>query len=144
MGKISVGRVVMGGVLAGVFLFLTEFLMQGVWLGSAWTEAQKALGKGTSASGMSTTMMIYALWSLVLGIGTVWIYAGIRPRFGPGPGTALRAGLVAWAIGSVGPVLVQVAAGIWPTQLLLTSMGGEFVLFTVAAVMGAAPYKETA
>jgi hypothetical protein len=31
-------------------------------------------------------------------IANVWIYAAIRPRFGPGPKTAAYAGIVSWVI----------------------------------------------
>ena len=144
MGKINGGRVVLGGLLAGVFLFVAEFVVQGVLLKAAWEEAMKAVGKTSVDANMTSAMMFYALWSLVVGIGTVWIYAAIRPRFGAGPGTAVKAGLAVWAIGSVAPTLAHLASAIWPAQLLCTGMAAEIVLFTVAAVIGAAPYKEAA
>jgi len=31
----------------------------------------------------------------------VWLYAAIRPRFGPGPATAAKAGVAAWFVGSL-------------------------------------------
>jgi hypothetical protein len=37
--------------------------------------------------------------SFIVGILLVWIYAAIRPRFGPGMRTATKAGLVVWAFG---------------------------------------------
>jgi hypothetical protein len=144
MGKINMGRVILGGLLAGVFLYISEFVLQGVILRGAWEEAQKAIGKSSADMNMTTSMIIYALWSLVLGIGSVWVYAGIRPRFGAGPGTAVRAGLAVWAVGSVAPALVNVASAVWPTQLLCTGMAAELILFPVAVVIGAAPYKESA
>ena len=144
MGKINMGRVILGGVLAAVFLFITEFVVQGVFLKAAWEEAMKTVGKTGADANMASAMMVYALWSLVLGIGTVWVYAAIRPRLGAGPATALKAGLAVWAIGSVAPTLVQVAAAIWPARLLYTGMAAELVLFTIAAVIGAAPYQEAA
>ena len=144
MGKINAGRVVLGGLLAGVFLYVAEFVVQGILLKAAWAQAMAAIGKSSADMDMKNAMIIYALWSLVVGIGSVWIYAAIRPRFGAGPGTAVKAGLAVWVVGSVAPTLAQVAGGIWPTWLLCTGMAAEIVLFTVAAVIGAAPYKEAA
>src|SRR3954470_9821754 len=37
---------------------------------------------------------------IVLGIFTMWLYAGIRPRFGPGPRTAALAGFAVWILSS--------------------------------------------
>ena len=37
---------------------------------------------------------------VVMGIGLIWLYAAIRPRYGPGPRTAAIAGFVMWLITS--------------------------------------------
>jgi hypothetical protein len=138
------GRVILGGLVAGVFLYIAEFVLQGVVLSGAWAEAQKAIGKTSADMNMSTSMMLYALWSLVIGIATLWVYAGVRPRFGAGPGTAVKAGLAVWAVGSVAPMLVGVASAVWPPRLLCTGTAAELILFPLAAVIGAALYKEAA
>jgi hypothetical protein len=36
-----------------------------------------------------------------MGLVLVWTYAAIRPRFGPGPKTAVTAALVIWIVGGV-------------------------------------------
>ena len=46
MGKINWGRVVLGGLLAGLVLNVLDFLVNGVWLGTEWNAAMQALGKG--------------------------------------------------------------------------------------------------
>ncbi len=143
MGKINMGRVVMGGVLAGVVLFFTEFVLHGVILSADWKQAMTALGK-TMNENMAGEMVIYAVWSLVLGIASVWLYAAMRPRFGAGPGTAVKTGLAAWVIGCVGPTMSQAAMGLFPAKLLWASVGGEFVIFLVATVAGAWLYQEAA
>ena len=40
--------------------------------------------------------LLFLAYTFVLGIILAWLYAAIRPRFGPGPFTALRAGAVLW------------------------------------------------
>jgi hypothetical protein len=40
----------------------------------------------------------YVIMDFVIGILLVWLYAAIRPRFGPGPKTAMYAGLFVWAV----------------------------------------------
>jgi hypothetical protein len=56
----------------------------------------KALGKSSVMT--SAALVVWILWGFVYGILCVWLYAGIRPRFGPGPGTAAKAGFVAWLL----------------------------------------------
>ncbi len=41
-------------------------------------------------------MAAHLLWGFVVAIAAIWLYAAIRPRYGPGPATALRAGFVVW------------------------------------------------
>ena len=36
-----------------------------------------------------------------MGLLLVWLYAAIRPRFGPGPRTATYAALVVWVCGFI-------------------------------------------
>jgi hypothetical protein len=41
-------------------------------------------------------MAAHLLWGFVVGIAAIWLYAAIRPRYGPGAATALRAGFAVW------------------------------------------------
>ena len=45
MGKIHMGRVLLGGLLAGVVLFFTEFVLQGVLLKGQWDAALRELNQ---------------------------------------------------------------------------------------------------
>jgi hypothetical protein len=94
MGKINLNRVILGGILAGIVVNVSEFLMHDVVLKAQHEEAFRALGRTMPAGG--TTATIWALWGFAWGIAAVWLYAAIRPRFGAGAGTAARAGLTAW------------------------------------------------
>ena len=82
-------RVILGGLLAGVVINVVEYVTNGVILKAAWGQAMTALGKTADSS--AGAIAIFNLWGFLLGIGAVWIYAAIRPRYGEGPGTAVRA-----------------------------------------------------
>ena len=45
MSKICVGRVIGGGLLAGLVINICEFLVNGLWLAKDWEDAMRALGK---------------------------------------------------------------------------------------------------
>src|SRR5262249_16482408 len=81
--------------------------------------------------------------TFVLGIVMVLGYAAIRPRFGPGPKTAIIAALFAW----FGVVLYQnvigAGLGMVPVDMVAIAVGWELVEYVLASLVGAALYKET-
>ncbi|MGH9217810.1 MAG: hypothetical protein ACRD1W_00825 [Vicinamibacterales bacterium] len=114
MGRISISGVLKGGLAAALIMNISEYLL-GMMLGAVARPV--ALVVRTTA----------------LGIATVWFYAAIRPRFGPGPKTAIWAGLVVWALSyvfqaivggqSLGNIVVIIAwTGV--EMLIASSVGG--------------------
>src|SRR5437899_12922523 len=89
MGNINWGRVVLGGLLAGVVLNIVDWLTYGVWLKADMAAAMQALGKAPGA--MDSAVPLWVALDFVSGIGLLWGYAAIRPRFGAGLMTAVSA-----------------------------------------------------
>lgn len=139
MGRINWGRVVAGGLLAGVVLNLYDFVMNGVVLADQWNAAMAALGKGEMGGSM---IAWFVLFDFLLGIFMVWLYAAIRPRFGAGPKTAAYAGLAVWFL--LGPLhaMGEVPVGLLPTNLYTINIVGALIFMPLAAVVGAWPYQE--
>jgi hypothetical protein len=140
MGKINAGRVLIGGIVAGIIITVVEWLVNGVVLLEDWTEALRALGK----SGEMTTgaTVLYVLWSLLVGIATIWLYAAIRPRFGAGPRTAVIAGFAMWIFAYLSYTIAVAAVGLFPGRLLgITAVIGAVEL-VAAALVGAWLYRE--
>ena len=77
----------------------------------------------------------------MLGISTMWLYAAIRPRYGPGPKTAVVAGFALWFFGSWVDA-VWAALGAVPLRALVGPVAASLPIVLVAAVVGAWPYKE--
>ena len=84
-------RVIAGGLLAGVVINICEFIVNGVILKNRWAAAMRALGKPAGYG--ATEMTAFILWGFLVGIFAIWLYAAIRPRYGPGPKTAAVAGV---------------------------------------------------
>src|SRR3989475_9918343 len=97
LGKINWGRVVVGGLLAGVVLNIVDYLTYGVWLKADMAAAMTGLGKSPAA--MDSAIPLWVALDFVSGIGLLWVYAAIRPRFGAGGKTAVIAGLAGWVFG---------------------------------------------
>ncbi len=139
MGKINWGRVVAGGLLAGVVLNVYDWLLNGMIMVADWNAALQALGKGEMGGSM---VVWFVVCDFLLGIWTIWVYAAIRPRFGPGPKTAVVAGLTGWFLFSLLNTISQVPMGMFPTNLYLVNLVAALVMYPVAAVAGASVYQE--
>lgn len=140
MGKINMGRVLIAGLVAGIIADALDSLVDGILLAQRWADGMKALGHANFAS---EQWIWFNLLGLVGGIVTIWIYAGIRPRFGAGPKTAVLAGLAVWVVGSLIPNLSFMwVGGLFSRHLTAMTTAGNFVEIVVGTIAGAALYKE--
>lgn len=139
MNKINMGRVVLGGLLAGVVLNIGEFVLNAVVLASQ----MKAFNAAHNFPEPGTHFMIVAIvLTLILGIVIVLGYACIRPRFGPGVKTAIFASLFAWfALYFYMGIFFAMLFGI-PTSTCVLTMVWGLVEYALAAIAGAWLYKE--
>jgi len=134
------GRVLLGGLLAGVVINIFEFVTNGVVLKADWGQVMQALGKPAVPSG--SAIAIYNIWGFLVGIAAVWIYAAIRPRYGAGAGTAVRAGIATWGVAVLLANLANYPSGLFPTRLLVITAVVAFFEMIIATVAGAWLYKE--
>ena len=141
MASMNVGRVIAGGLLAGLIINISEFVLNQPILGEKWKEAMEAMNLqevGTGAIGF------FIVTSFVLGLLTVWMYAAMRPRLGAGPKSAMIAGLFVWLL-YYGLVNVGIGImGVFSFDLLGIVLGWSIVEMSIAAVIGCAIYKEAA
>lgn len=133
-------RVILGGLLAGVVINLVEFVTHGVILKDVWEQAMQSLGKGTAFS--ATAIIIFNITGFLLGIASVWVYAAIRPRYGAGANTAMRAGLAAWALAVFLPNLSTYPMGMFPAYLLVIAALVSLVDIVLGTIVGAWVYSE--
>ena len=143
MSKINVTRVILGGVAAGLVIDVCEGILNGVILKQQWADTFAALGK-TSTTMSVKQIAAFNVWGIVAGIITVWLYAGLRARYGAGPRTAIFAGLTVWALAFGLATAVPVFFHLYPVGLGLTSVALEAVEMILAGLVGGALYKENA
>lgn len=139
MGKINMKGVVLGGLLAGVVLNVVDYVLYGVVLAKDFEAAMQALGKGPISGSM---IVWFVILDFLYGIGLIYLYAAIRPRFGPGPRTAVYAGLLLWVFIGLLHALGESAMGLFPGRLYVIGTVVALVLLPVAAVIGAKYYTE--
>ncbi len=141
MGKINAGRLILGGIVAGILVNVSETILNAVVLKDRWADAMKALGKPMTAMEPSA-MVVWICWGFAYGILCVWLYAAIRPRFGPGAGTAAKAGFVAWLLAGLLSSVGMANMGIVPSNLLVISCIWTLVESIIVTIVGAWVYRE--
>ena len=140
MGKINLGRAILGGVVAGVVINFVEGIMHGVVLAKADADLMASLNR--SPAGSPNQIIGLNIWGFALGIATVLLYAAIRPRMGAGPKAAICAGLFMWTGVSALGAAVPAITGVYRLDLTLINVGYELVMLVVAAIAGASVYRE--
>ena len=97
---INSSRVILGGLAAGLVMNVIGGVVDGVLLGPKMNAEMEAAVPGLMAKmANGTTIGVNVVSQFVVGILIVWLYAAIRPRFGPGPRTAVYAAIVPWICG---------------------------------------------
>jgi hypothetical protein len=138
MGKINLSRVILGGILAGIIVNISQFTLHNVVLKAEHEETFKALGKTMPAGGSTTA--VWVLWGFAWAIVAVWVYAAIRPRFGAGAGTAARAAVAIWFFSCLLAAVTMWNLGLFP--LSPVELVWNLVQDVVAVIAGAWLYKE--
>jgi hypothetical protein len=140
MGRINLGRVIFAGLVAGIVSDISGYVVDGMLLAPRWAAGMKALGHGEF---MPNQWIWFNLLGLVGGIATIWIYAAIRPRFGVGAMTAIRAGLIVWVVGALLPNLSFMwFGGLFSRRLTAMTTCGALFEIVIGTIIGAALYKE--
>jgi len=140
MGNINITRVLLGGLLAGLVICFGEFILGWVILGGQWAEVLAEAGMGEFGGGQEASFLIVAI---LYGIALIWIYAAIRPRFGPGPKTAVVAGLTLWVVAWLLVCTYVIVIGVFPAGLLIAAIVWGLFELPIAAVAGACLYQES-
>lgn len=139
MSQINIGRVIGGGLLAGVVYNCGEAFLNLVILKEAGDEMVKKLSIPPIGDAfiMKATLMMF-----IVGIVTVFVYAAMRPRFGPGPKTAAIAGVLVWFLAFVYFAMMATWMGLFEMGPTLIGLAFELPEAILAALAGAWLYKE--
>jgi hypothetical protein len=140
MKKINLGRVLLGGLIAGVVLNIGEFLLNGVVLADDMKGDLLRLGLPAEPGGDFIAKAVVS--TFVLGIAITLLYALIRTQFGPGVKTAIYAGLLAWFFAILYPGVIYSGLGMVAMRLFWIGLVWGLVEYALGAIAGAWLYKE--
>lgn len=140
MAQINTGKVIVGGLAAGVVMNVVDFLVNGVWLMDKWTAQSAKLNPNLNPAAGSS-IAYYVVCDFLLGILIVWLYAAMRPRFGPGSATATKAAIAAWV--AVALINANLAiSGMFGPKIVALSTVMTLVGMIAGGNLGAMAYKE--
>ncbi|MGH9601573.1 MAG: hypothetical protein ACRD24_04200 [Terriglobales bacterium] len=143
MGRINWGRVVLGGVLWFVVYNVLGGAAAVLYLVREGREAFHQLGLRVVSHMSDPGFLAFVLLlTLVLGMFSIWLYAAIRPRYGPGPKTAVGVGFAVWIIGHLLPGLYWSQLLGLPIRLVALNEVTALVVGVAATLAGAWLYKE--
>ncbi len=138
---INTGKIVAGGLLAGVVFNVGDFLINTVLLAQQSAEMMRRLGLDPTAFESPSAMVPWIVIDFMFGLLVVWTYAAIRPRFGPGVTTAVMAGLIPF----LGATLVLggfTSMGLFTLNMFVMSSIASLVNTIVGSIAGAWAYTE--
>lgn len=139
---INTGKVVVGGLAAGVVANVLGYLLFAMWLGPRF-EAEVAAAAPTLAgkgmTGFAIGMTVAS--SFVVGFLLAWLYAAMRPRFGPGMKTAIYAAIVVWILGFIFHIDLWILGLTTPATYMLATVAAAIQVVGAAWVAGML-YKE--
>jgi hypothetical protein len=136
--KVNLSRVILGGIVAGTVVNLSEWALHDMVMREEFRSALGSLGRQNPED--IRTVVWWNVWGYILGITAVWLYAAIRTRYGPGIATALRAGVAVWILSCVLMTITMANLRLFPfmPMAFLWSLFGDLI----GTVAGAWVYKE--
>ena len=138
----NLNRVVLGGLAGGLVMNVIDALTNGVLLGERWRQETEALNPGLLAKASGGTVG-WVIVDFLMGILIVWVYAGVRPRFGPGPRTAAMAALVVWFASHLA-YASYAFQGLFSWGTIIASSLGGLLAALAGGYVGARLYRERA
>lgn len=139
---INTSKVIVGGLAAGVVMNVIGGVVQGVLLGKKMMEEMVAAAPSLAGRGEGTGVLVARIVSqFVVGLLLVWLYAAMRPRFGPGMKTAAYAALVIWVCGFLF-YLDWLFLGMMSVTMYAIVSVVMLVTLMIAAWVGGTLYKE--
>ena len=142
MASINTGKVIVGGLVAGVVANAIDFVTNMYVLAPDYAELAKAHNMDPAAFNTPAVAVTWIVADFVFGLLLVWTYAAMRPRFGPGVSTAILAGLPIFLAPTV-VIFGFTVMGMFTMTLFVKGTIGAILSTFAAAIAGAAVYTES-
>ena len=139
MDGINLGKVIFGGVVAGLVINIGQTIVHMFLFAAQSAALTEAMGLAEPTGGQ---IGMYWVLGFVIGVVMLFMYAGFRPRCGPGVNTALSVGFVTFILAELVPTLFYTTSGAFSMGEYLPFLISTLVILMVSSVAGAALYTE--
>lgn len=141
MTGINYGRVLVGGLVAGVVANVCDFVINFFLIAEDLQQMAQRLGLDQDTLNSPAVAVTWVVVDFIYATLIVWTYAAIRPRLGPGPKTAITAGLVIFAAVTV-VLFGFTQMGVFTMPTFLKSSALSAVTAVLASLAGGWAYRE--
>jgi hypothetical protein len=141
MAGINWTRLVLGGLIAALIAFLSDGFLHEQLLKADWKAVYDNLGASQPVA-HGTNIIYFVIFELGRGLVSIFVYVMMHPHFKPGPKTAALAGVVAWIAFSVTGPAQFIPLGFFSNALWGKVVAFQLVTSILAALAGAAIYKD--
>ncbi len=136
VSKLNWSRVLGSGLVAGIAWILLGSVVTAL-LGKHFA----ALPNNHLGNPTPGFILLNVVVDLLEGVSIIWLYAVLRPLYGPGVRTAVVAALAWWFIISLGDA-TWCSFGLFPPRTVIPLMIGTLPALVLATLAGARFYKE--
>ena len=142
MTKINWTRLVIGGLIATVILFLTDGVLHEHVFHTYWEYVYDGLSAHETSMSHGIAVLYFFVFELGRGFLAIFVYALMRPFHGAGAKTAVYAAIVAWLAFSVAGPAQFIPLGFYSRRLWVMVAGAQLVTSIVANLASAWLYKD--
>jgi len=143
MPQINWARLIIGGLVASIIMFVTDGFFHEQLAKADWQAVYAGL-KATEPEPHGIGLAYFAVFELGRGMITLLIYALMRPFFGAGPKTAVVAAIAGWIAFSLTGPAQFIPLGFFSNALWVKVGAFHLVVSIIATIVGAALYKDAA
>lgn len=138
---INTGRVVIGGMVGGVVANVCDVVSNMFLMADELQQMVQRLGLDQAVVNGPRVAIVWIAVDFLYATLIVWTYAAMRPRFGPGPATAVKAALAIFA-GITLIVFGFAEMGIFAMATFMKGTLLSLITAVLAGLSGARLYKE--
>ena len=140
MSQINTGGVIKGGLAAGILMAISESILNVPVTGA---RAERELAALNLPFPTMNAIAVFLVTTVIVGILMVYLYAALRPRFGPGPATAIKTGVLVWLLTYAYSAVFFVGVGVNSMTLAVIGVVWTFFECVIAALVGGYLYSES-
>lgn len=141
MAPINWVRLIIGILIATIIMFFSDGFFHEKIVVADWTAVYAALGISPPVH-TPANLLYFLIFELGRGILAMSLYVLMRPCCGPGPKTAVLAGVVMWIAFSVTGPAQFIPLGFFSHALWIKVGAFHLVTSIIATLAGAVLYKE--